>query len=49
MTELRIIQPEQGDQLAFGDILMNRMVRAADLPSQISVQEWMEGKDKRHL
>lgn len=39
-TTLHTIQSEQGDQLPFGDILMNRLVRTADLPSQISVQEW---------
>lgn len=39
-TSLQIIRPEQGNRLTFGDVLMNRLVRAAQLPSQISVQEW---------
>lgn len=38
--QLQVIQPEQGNRLTFGDILMNRVVRTADTPSQISVQEW---------
>jgi uncharacterized cupin superfamily protein len=29
-----------GNRLTFGDILMNRIVRAGDTPGQISVQEW---------
>lgn len=37
---LQVIQPEQGSQLVFGDILMNRIVRTTHTPSQISVQEW---------
>jgi quercetin dioxygenase-like cupin family protein len=39
-TQLQVIQPAQGDQLIFGDILMNRLVRTSDTPSQVSVQEW---------
>jgi quercetin dioxygenase-like cupin family protein len=37
---LKTKRSEQGDTLQFGDVLMNRLVSAADLPSRISVQEW---------
>lgn len=46
-TELQVIQPAQGDELTFGDILMNRVVRNAHTPSGIAVQEWTVAP--RHL
>ena len=39
-STLKTIRSDQGNMLQFGDVLMNRLVRRADLPSQISVQEW---------
>jgi quercetin dioxygenase-like cupin family protein len=39
-TTLQTIHPEQGNPLQFGDVQMNRLVGAADLPSGIAVQEW---------
>lgn len=39
-TTLPVMTAAQGDQLTFGDILMNRIVRTGHTPGGVAVQEW---------